>query len=307
MAGPLFSVVVPAYNRAALLRQALASIEAQRFRDFEVIVVDDGSTDDTAAVAASFRPGAKVLRIVNSGPAEARNQGAAAARGRYLAFLDSDDLFFPWTLATYAEIAGRTGMPSFIAGKPFRFEQATEIETAEIEAAGESGPACLRFPDYLASTDEWRWWGASSFVIAREAFARAGGFWKQRWNAEDADLALRLGTAPGFVQVTAPATFAYRMHQGSLVAASDRTLSGGLLLAERERAGEYPGGAERRVERWRALGRHLRPMVLEALRNGRKREAAVLFRQTLAWNARLGRWRFIAAFPFLYAAARQVQ
>ena len=83
-----------------------------------------------------------------------------------------------------------------------------------------------RFEDYLASGEEWRWWGVSSFVINREKFIRVGGFIEDRVNGEDADLALRLGVATGFVQITAPATFAYRVHAANMKDNLGRTLAG---------------------------------------------------------------------------------
>jgi glycosyltransferase involved in cell wall biosynthesis len=96
---PLVSVIIPTYNRAALVTEAVASVEAQTFRDFEILVVDDGSTDGTSK-ALALRESARVLRRPNrGGVAVARNLGAAAARGEWLAFLDSDDLWLPSKLA----------------------------------------------------------------------------------------------------------------------------------------------------------------------------------------------------------------
>jgi len=93
---PLVSVIIPTYNRAALVAQAVASALAQTWRDFEVLVVDDGSSDDTAAALAPFAGQVTVLRRSSrGGVSAARNQGIAAARGQWLAFLDSDDLWLP--------------------------------------------------------------------------------------------------------------------------------------------------------------------------------------------------------------------
>jgi glycosyltransferase involved in cell wall biosynthesis len=94
----LFSVIIPTYNRAALLCTALDSVFAQTFTDYEVIVVDDGSTDGTAAMVASYGGRVRYFQQQNKGPGAARNLGAQHATGEYLAFLDSDDLWFPWTL-----------------------------------------------------------------------------------------------------------------------------------------------------------------------------------------------------------------
>ena len=99
---PTVSVVIPTHNRSDLLPRAIRSVFAQTFQDWEVIVVDDGSTDDTAAVVRSFRD--ERVRYVklerNSGPSRARNVGIDGARGRYLAFLDSDDEYLPHKLET---------------------------------------------------------------------------------------------------------------------------------------------------------------------------------------------------------------
>lgn len=92
---PRVSVIIPAYNRAPMLREAIDSVLSQSFIDFELIVVDDGSTDATADVTAAYGRALSYLRIPNSGVSAARNHGAAAARGRWLAFLDSDDLWLP--------------------------------------------------------------------------------------------------------------------------------------------------------------------------------------------------------------------
>jgi glycosyltransferase involved in cell wall biosynthesis len=96
---PRVSVLIPTYNRAALLREALDSVFAQTFQDFEIIVVDDGSTDDTREVVGSYGPDVQYLFIDHGGPARARNAGMQAARGEYLCYLDSDDLYYPHKLA----------------------------------------------------------------------------------------------------------------------------------------------------------------------------------------------------------------
>jgi glycosyltransferase involved in cell wall biosynthesis len=92
---PLVSVVIPTYNRAAFLAEAIQSALAQTFTDLELIVVDDGSTDHTAAMVRSINdPRVHLVSVRHSGlPARGRNAGVERARGRYIAFLDSDDLW----------------------------------------------------------------------------------------------------------------------------------------------------------------------------------------------------------------------
>lgn len=97
MTSPLVSVIVPVYNGARFLRAALESVVAQSYRPMEIIVVDDGSTDASAAIAKSFAD-VLYLRQTNQGVTAARNAGLAAARGDFLAFLDQDDLWTPGKL-----------------------------------------------------------------------------------------------------------------------------------------------------------------------------------------------------------------
>ena len=102
MSGPAFSVIIPAYNEAELVGSAIHSVLRQSREDWEMIVVDDGSTDDTTEAVRSFEredPRINLLRKPNEGLSAARNTGIEAAAGRYLSFLDSDDLWLPRYLA----------------------------------------------------------------------------------------------------------------------------------------------------------------------------------------------------------------
>ncbi len=99
---PAFSVIIPAYNRAHTLRRAIDSVLAQTFEDFELIIVDDGSTDGTRAlVEAVDDPRIRYFYQENTGVSSARNVGAGAARGEFLTFLDSDDTAMPEWLESH--------------------------------------------------------------------------------------------------------------------------------------------------------------------------------------------------------------
>jgi hypothetical protein len=187
--------------------------------------------------------------------------------------------------------------PSFLAGKPQVFS-----DTHEVQKVVRDVVRTERFADYLASGDHWRWWGVSSFVIRRDAFAAAGGFTKESVYGEDADLALRLGEAPGFVQIMDPVTFAYREHTVSAMKDLKRTLVGARSMVYAEKGEQYPGGKMRALERRRILTRHTRPVTLACLRRGLRREAWMLYRSTFAWNASLGRLKYLVAFPFIAVA-----
>jgi teichuronic acid biosynthesis glycosyltransferase TuaG len=95
---PAVSVIIPAYNAEAFLARALRSVQAQSFQDFEIVVVDDGSTDGTAAVARGFS-GVRYVGANHQGEAAARNRGLEEARGEFVAFVDADDEWLPEKLA----------------------------------------------------------------------------------------------------------------------------------------------------------------------------------------------------------------
>ncbi|HWC60533.1 MAG TPA: glycosyltransferase family A protein [Verrucomicrobiae bacterium] len=293
-----FSIIIPTYNRAALLREALESVFKQKFSDFEVIVVDDGSTDGTEETLRAFAGKIRCFGQRNRGPGAARNLGAARAEGKYLAFLDSDDLLFPWSLDVYDDVIRAHNSPAFIAGKPKVFR-----ESAELPASSPAPLSVNAFPDYLASGDQWRWWGASSFVIRRDQFVAGKGFTSEPINGEDADLALRLGTAPGFVQVTGPETFAYRQHVSNVMKNAARNVQGAHYLMVQEHKGAYPGRDQRAHERWQILTRHVKPASVEGVRHGLRDEAWWLYRQTVRWNMVLGHWKYLFGFPILALSA----
>lgn len=94
----LVSVVIPAYNSAEFIRQCIESVLAQTYRVVEVVVLDDGSTDNTASICEEFGSSVNLFRQENSGRGSARNMGVSKANGKYLAFLDHDDLLLPHSI-----------------------------------------------------------------------------------------------------------------------------------------------------------------------------------------------------------------
>ncbi|HIK55763.1 MAG TPA: glycosyltransferase family 2 protein [Synechococcales cyanobacterium M55_K2018_004] len=105
-ASPLISVVMPAYNASAFLAEAIASVIHQTFTDWELLIIDDGSTDETGAIATAFQQQDSRIRLLtqsNQGVSRARNQGIASARGELIAFLDSDDRWLPEALERHIQ------------------------------------------------------------------------------------------------------------------------------------------------------------------------------------------------------------
>lgn len=105
---PQVSVIIPTYNRGRVIKEAIDSVLAQDYTEFELIVVDDGSTDHTSDVLDSYRNVIKVLSQKNKGVSAARNRGIAEASGKFIAFLDSDDLWLPQKLSTQIEFFNKT-------------------------------------------------------------------------------------------------------------------------------------------------------------------------------------------------------
>ena len=130
---PFFSIVVPTYNRAHLIRATLVSVLEQQLLDWELLIVDDGSTDDTATVVAQFpNPRIHYLPKENAERGAARNYGLARARGEYVLFLDSDDRLHPNHLSTLrAAIAAQAVPPNFIATK-YDFDRAGQRRPSDL-------------------------------------------------------------------------------------------------------------------------------------------------------------------------------
>ena len=301
---PFFSVVIPVYNRADLVGETLESVLSQEFDDWEIVVVDDGSSDDSLAVIESYRSrfGARLNLVAqpNLGNGAARNRGIAQARGRYVALLDSDDLWFSWTLGFYAALLEKHDYPAFLAGAPFLFDHDAGLQDEPQLTLDEALQSARveAFGDYLASGTDWRWWGVSSWVLRRDALEDKA-FFERHFNGEDHDFALQMGVEAGFLDVQKPATFAYRKHAGNATFSAVRSAGGMELLIANERAGLYPGGAKRAKERRAILSRHLRPGILEELQQGHRKRAWWIFKRTLGWHLQLGRARFLLGFVAL--------
>lgn len=289
---PFFSVVIPTYNRARLLEDTLATVFAQTETDHEVLVIDDGSTDDTLATLERYGDRVRVLRQANAGQGVARNLGIQEARGEYVAFLDSDDLWFPWTLATYRRAIQQHGGASVVMGRARAFARPEELSDVRDEPL-----ATRAFADYLASADERFVRTACAVAVRTEALRRVGGFTGRRMSSEDHDLLYRLGTEPGYVYVEAPVALGYRQHAASSSKDLERGYEGTVYVLEQERQGRYPGGPARRRERLAMLLFGLRHVTHWLLAHQRWDLALDLYRRGLRDHLEAPRWRYLLGFP----------
>jgi hypothetical protein len=295
-----FSVIIPSYNRKDYLLECLQTVFAQSYAPYEVIVVDDGSTDGTIEAVEKFARGVQVIQQANGGPGAARNRGASIASGDYLAFLDSDDLWFSWTLATFASLIEQHDRPSLLFGRFLDFIDQRELTSIVIEK-----PTGASYKDFLSSHAAFHYCGAGMMVVKRDIFQQIGGFAEDRLNAEDHDLALTLGIQAGFVQIRKPMTVGHRCHAGSEMTDLGKTLRGLERLVAKEKAGQYPGGGERRLARRIIIAKHVRSAVIGAAKAGKFIDAAPLYLGTFGWNLRFGGGFYLAAVPF-FAAYRKM-
>lgn len=291
---PRFSVIIPTFNRAALVLEAIASVRAQTVSDYELIVVDDGSTDNTASTLGALA-NLRVIRQANAGPGPARNAGLAAAAGEYTAFLDADDRWLPWTLDTFARAIDRAaGKPAVICGSPRAFSHDAELPTIIRDDDLFESHA-----DYLGTDPIDLFPGAGVLCARTDALRKVGGFLTRRMTAEDADLYLRLGLEPGFVVIRRPFTLCYRIHPGATSLDGTLDEAGAHELLRREREGMYPGGPKCRWHRERIITSHCRSRIMVAVRAGRLAAAARIYLAALVPNIRQRRFKFLLALPCL--------
>lgn len=163
---PSVSVIIPIYNSGRYLREAIDSVLAQKHAQLELLVVDDGSSDDGPEIASSYGPAARLIAIPHRGHPGARNAGVAASSGDFLAFLDADDLWMPNKLAL--QLATFASDPSLDAVfghmQNFISAELTQEERAKIKCNSTALPGLLQ----------------GSMLIRRDAFARVGAFAEER-------------------------------------------------------------------------------------------------------------------------------
>jgi glycosyltransferase involved in cell wall biosynthesis len=218
----MVSAIIPAFNAEAYVADAIESVLAQTYQPIECIVVDDGSSDRTAAVVQSFSPKVRLLQQQNAGPSEARNRGAAAARGEYLAFLDSDDRWLPERVQ--AQIAALRRMPAIAAvvcGTKVVDERLRPIG-AIVQDPTLTADDLLLCRGVMVST-------GSNLLIRGQYFEELGGFDTRLRGSEDWALTLSLVGRGQLTSIPDPLV-EYRVH-GSNTSASAERLERDMLQA----------------------------------------------------------------------------
>src|SRR6266542_1853720 len=202
----MVSVIIPTYNRARLLVQAVESVLTQTFADYEIIVAADGSTGETRAALDGF---AHVLQFrhlyqSNCGRSTARNLGIAHARGQWLLFLDSDDLLLPDALTQLHRAAVEHPMAGLVVGQTQFTDERLRLQRTLTPrlASGAPYPSLIACEFFLLP---------GAFIVRCDVLAEVGGFDPMVEPAEDYDFALRVALRSTLVSIEAPVV-QHRMH-----------------------------------------------------------------------------------------------
>jgi glycosyltransferase involved in cell wall biosynthesis len=206
---PLISVVIPSYNHGGFVIEAVDSALAQTYENIEVIVIDDGSEDDTAERLARYGDRVRYHRQENQGLSAARNTGIRLAAGEWVAFLDADDVWHPQKLQL--QVAALLANPDLVLlGAPGR--TVTDTATRAIDELPETSVVHrLTLRDFLVGTP----FGPSSMVIRRDCFGKVGAFDVGLGSVEDRDLCLRVAARHPSARIEAVSWW-YREHDGQM-------------------------------------------------------------------------------------------
>jgi glycosyltransferase involved in cell wall biosynthesis len=236
---PLVSVIIPTFNRWPLLREAVASVLAQSYRDFELIIVDDGSTDETAAEFTRTTLPLRYFIQAHRGVSAARNFGVRLARGRYLAFLDSDDLWLPGKLEAQARFFEEHDDVQICQTEEIWMRRGIRVNPKHVHRKP-SGDIFLRSLELCLVSP-------SAVMLTRELFDKMGGFDEAFPVCEDYDLWLRIAQTHQVPLISTPLVVKRGGHADQLsrsmwgmdryrVSALQKLLRSGLGGLKRERA-----------------------------------------------------------------------
>lgn len=270
------SVVVPTYERDDVLPRALDSVLAQTYPDVEVVVVDDGSTDGTAAVVAEYRARDERVRFLahedNRGPSAARNTGIEAAEGDVIAFLDSDDELRPRFVERSVETLDETPedcVGTYVAKNVRRDGDLVRVLDADPTITAEA----------LASTDgvDWDFVRAGGMAVEADVLEEIGGFDEEIRYHEDYDLWLRIAERSYVVEGIDEPLYDYHLHGDQLTDSPGTALVEGTEALLEKQAHNLSGALE---ARYRYVVAH------DYARRGDFEAAAREFRKAIAANPR---------------------
>ena len=196
---PDVSVVIPAYNAAWCVGKAIDSVLAQTFREFELLVVDDGSTDGTFDILSTYGRAVRIIRQPNGGLPSARNAGIRESRGEFVAFLDADDWWMPGKLARQVDLLRAEPAVGFVSA-------ASRVEDPDGQLLNVwTCTTCLSpfLPRLFGANGDVAGSG-SAVVVRRRLFDEIGGFDESLRSLEDVDMWMRLAAIAGYACIDEP-------------------------------------------------------------------------------------------------------
>ena len=205
MANPLVSVIIPTYNRSNVIHKAIESVLQQTYKNLELIVVDDGSTDNTSDTLASYKDKLTVIHQNNAGPSAARNRGVESSRGQIIAFQDSDDLWLPTKIERQVDIMQKLdkSVPCCLCNAIVHFpdgRKKTSFDLAPIKPSYSVG--IWKNVTRILSTRFVLF--TQSVAVRRKVLTRIGGFDESFSIMEDHDLALHLSLVGPWAYIKEP-------------------------------------------------------------------------------------------------------
>jgi len=222
---PRFSVIIPSYNAAPLVVQAVESVLAQTHAAHEILVIDDGSTDDTAACLEPYQDRIRYLHQSNAGVAAARNRGLAEATGDWIAFLDADDVWHPSKLARQARVIAEHPQVGLLATLCYDWPAAGH---PELPSGSDHKIAIVPFESLVVRNQIV----TSSVVARREVIDQVGGFDPRMQGPEDYDLWLRVAERTPVLLLETPLV-GYRDQPVSLSKNAERMEQGMRLILDK--------------------------------------------------------------------------
>ena len=287
MAAPVrVSAVVPAYNRAGYLREAIDSALSQGFEGLEVVVVDDGSTDATPEILRSYGDRIRVHRQENAGQSAAVNRGVDLARGEYCAFLDSDDAWLPGKIARAVPLLDAEPTAALLYA-------AVEMMDGDGRAIPDPRPP-RRTPAgaVLGLLLEGNFVRTPTAVFRRTAFLEAGGYDPALRCVNDWDMWLRLATGRPVLRDPVPAA-RYRLHGDQAVRLRRRLAEERVTVLERHLPRIEREAPEHGPKARRCLAERCLRLARLDLRESRRPDAERLIARAIALapSLRLESWR----------------
>jgi glycosyltransferase involved in cell wall biosynthesis len=245
-----FSVIITCHNQASFIRDAVESALSQTVAPQQIIVVDDASSDGSPEILKAYGDKIQFAGFqTNQGANTARNLGAAMSTGKYLVFLDGDDVLLPWALDVYRRVVDLRN-PKIILSQMRWFEGAVPLLLPE------EHPRQIEFVEYEVLVDKNRNYqpGASAIVIDTDTFRSVKGWTDELFGVEDVDLMLKLGSAGLTVHILSPETKGYRIHASNTRHHIPKMVDGLFNVLAHERSGIYPGGQKLRFGRYVIIG-----------------------------------------------------